>query len=114
MWRGQARQRKRKWKTLREYVKDVNNPGGHHLFSSRWFLDTKGKIGLDFIGKLENIEEDFKEVCDTVGIPYQKLPHVGKTKEGSPYWEYYDEESKNIIYERNKDIIERFGYEFGK
>jgi hypothetical protein len=104
------------WKNLKQYIKNTPEPGGPHPFSQRWFLDSKGEMGLDFIAKLENIEEDFKYVCSKIDMPYEKLVHIGKShiKGGPPYWKYYDEESKNIVYERNKDIIERFSYEFGK
>ena len=76
-------------------------------------FDSDGKKILDFIGKLENYEEDFKFVCKTIGLNQQSLPHRNKTKH-KHYSDYYDSSTKKIVEEFYAKDIERFGYQFGE
>ena len=69
---------------------------------------------MDFIGRFENLEEDWKYICEKVKIEYTKLPHLLKTKpENKSYRDYYlDQESIDIVSRIYAKEIELFNYKF--
>ena len=76
-----------------------------------YFLSNHGKNQLNFIGRFENLQEDFNIVCDKIGITKQKLPQKNKSIH-KHYTEYYDDETRQIVAERYKKDFEYFGYKF--
>jgi hypothetical protein len=76
-----------------------------------WIKNFKGSIPLDYIGRFENILEDFQEICNYLNIPNVALPHKVKGN-NNDYREYYNDESKKIIAKIYFDEIKMFGYSF--
>lgn len=75
------------------------------------FFKIDNKVEMDFIGKLENIQEDFDTVCDKIGLPRKQLGHANSS-EHKHYTKYYNNKTKKMIGEKFAEDIEYFGYEF--
>jgi hypothetical protein len=101
-------------KNFKSYVLSSDKWG-----NSRWpspylkISDYKMMLGCDFIGRFENLQEDFNLACEKIGIIPEKLRQKNKTKH-KPYWKYYDDETTARVGELYQEDIKRFGYKFGE
>jgi hypothetical protein len=73
-------------------------------------VDESGNLLVDFVGKFENLDQDFQSICRKVGIA-ACLPHINKTKR-TDYQDYYDAETRDLTARLYAEDIERFGYTF--
>lgn len=103
---------------FKSFAKEVSsisdNFSDRHIKSQHCFLlDKKGRWIPDFLGKFENLEEDFKKICKKMGVSKPpSLPHKRKSKRIDGYRDYYDEETKRLVERRYKKDLELFGYKF--
>lgn len=75
-----------------------------------YVTDIEGNIIVDFIGRLENIEDDFKKICKIIGVSC-KLEKTNKSVH-KDYKQYYDSMSKKLVEKLYKEDIELFNYSF--
>jgi hypothetical protein len=66
---------------------------------------------VDYIIRFENLTDDFRTVCGTLGISPATLPRYNRSSR-EHYSKYYDEELRHLVRTRFAAEIERFGYAF--
>jgi hypothetical protein len=69
---------------------------------------------IDFYIKYENLEKDYKHICDKVGIHTRQLPNSKSQYRSREigYKEYYTQYSKFIVTKYFRHIIHKFDYKF--
>jgi len=102
-------------KLLKKSCHDFNSAVKLNLltFDSQinWLADYDGKILMNYIGRFENLDQDFKNICKKINLPKIELKHQNKTTH-KHYCECYDEESIEIIKKKFEEDIKVFNYEF--
>jgi hypothetical protein len=73
--------------------------------------DRQGELLMDFVGKVENLENDWQTVCERIGIEHQALPHTNVTQH-KHFREYYDDEGRQWVAQHWNREIELFDYSF--
>ena len=81
----------------------------------KWHLrsQTRYSEGCHFVGRFENLQNDFNKVCGIIGVPSGSLPifHHHITKH-PPYQEVYDDETRKLVAKWFAPDIEQWGYKF--
>jgi hypothetical protein len=66
---------------------------------------------VDYIMHFENLADDFRIVCETLGLSPATLPQYNRSTR-EHYSKYYDAELRELVRMRFAAEIERFGYTF--
>jgi len=84
--------------------------------NTRYYFDSNENPICDFYLKFENLEDDYKTVCNKLGIPFEKLPLTKNKlrKEKRNFAQYYSRFSNRKLRSLLKKEIEFFSYEFGE
>ena len=121
--RGGAPRRDRGWSRLVQRFPDFDAFVQHWLSPenarrSLLFLpqhefvcDRFGLPGVDFIGRFENLAEDFASVAACLAMP-ARLPEVNRSPERQPYQEYYTQASRELVAQVYARDLQWFGYRF--
>ena len=93
-------------------------PYQYHLDTSMerqtdYLVDLEGNLIVDFVGRYENLGEDFARACRRIGIAPRGLPHRRHARDRErDYRSYYDAETRDLVGSRFLKDIETFGYDF--
>ena len=98
---------------FKQYLKKYCNPNKKRNRQLDWILDNDGNNMLDYVGKVENLDNDMKYAFKQIGLPKPNIVHKNKSNH-RPYTDEYDEQWMiDKVAERYKDDIKYFDYEFG-
>jgi hypothetical protein len=87
--------------------------GWHFAKQTDWLFKDDGTLALDFIGRYENLNNDFKLVCEKLNIEYKPLKRLNTSKNSSiNYRDMYTDRTKNLIAEAYAEEIKYFDYKF--
>jgi hypothetical protein len=76
-------------------------------------LSIENTISLDFIGRFENLKQDFIKICELIGVPNLRLPTACRTRHKN-YSTYYSSYAYGVVAELFKKDIDYFKYVFEK
>ena len=76
-----------------------------------YVTDEHGNLLVDFIGRLENLDEDIQEVFRRIDLELETVPHHNRSGHRH-YSTFYTPETEMIVRERFNRDIEYFGYKF--
>ena len=100
--------------TFKQYIstllKSTNKDDVLNSQQHAWIYDSKGLM-IDFVGRFENLQEDFAKVCKAIGAEDITLGHHNKTNH-THYSYYYDDELIDIVRKGAATDIKLFGYDF--
>lgn len=102
-------------KPLEEFEEFVTDMSFGHLPDSiefkpqyQFICDYEKNILVDFVGRYENLKEDWKKVCDRLGVEHE-LPWINKSENRKRDWEsYYNTKTKKIIFDVYRDDFDLF------
>jgi len=81
---------------------------------TEFLQNSRGKISLDFIGKLENFESDWSQLQRQFGFPpydpKYRESNRSKQRKISSFDELYEEETKSLVFKHFKDDFVNFDY----
>ena len=94
-----------------KHVIRVIRPYRHLLFRPQFeFLcDDHGQPVMDFVGRVECMQDDFDAICDRLGLQQTSLGKANTSERGD-YRQYYDDELVEMVGRLYRRDLELFGY----
>lgn len=97
---------------VRRWINSRNIYRGIHFIPQFEFLRVAGSAPkVDFVGRFENLEEDFQHIAQTIGAE-SVLAKRNSRSVGRDFREYYEDDTVQIVADAFATDIELFGYTF--
>lgn len=90
----------------------IRGTANHHWAPQIHFVPSD-RVKLDFVGRFENFEEDFRFVLDKIGFRHDgEIPKLNATKSSNymDYFDHIDEEKMSFFYDHYYEDFENFNY----
>jgi hypothetical protein len=84
----------------------------HFRSQSTFVTNAGGKVAVDYVGRYETLAQDFRTVCEYVGLPTLVLPRVQAASSRVRHADFYTTQTRDIVAERFAEDVELFGYSF--
>jgi hypothetical protein len=85
-----------------------------HSLPLVFYTHFKGRQFVDFIGRFEQLQQDFDQVCRVIGLEPVALPRMNTTERLADYSSYFDAKTRDLVARRYHEDIAAFGYSFAK
>ena len=95
--------------SFKDFVLNADPNKKPYRSQSLW-IKHNDKIEVDFIGRFENYQEDWKKITKLLGV--QKELVKLNSSSHLPYQEYYNDTLKDFVAKTYQEDIKRFDYEF--
>lgn len=91
----------------------VDRPVDHLLFQPQhtFIGDDDGRLLTDMVGRVEDMQHSYDEICARIGVPSAVLDKVNSSEHGT-FREYYDAELVAGVADVYGRDLELFGYSF--
>lgn len=76
-----------------------------------WLRKFNGELGVDYVGRFENLEHEFAYITDRLQLDGAELPH--RLNSGvTNYQDFFDSRAVDLVAKKYAEEIQYFGYEF--
>jgi chondroitin 4-sulfotransferase 11 len=86
----------------------------HFRSQHKYLTNVRGEIAVDFVGRYENLESDFRHIAERMGLPTGiSLPRLQANPRLVHYADYYTVATRDVVATRFAQDIALFSYRFG-
>ncbi|MEM8779741.1 MAG: sulfotransferase family 2 domain-containing protein [Cyanobacteria bacterium P01_G01_bin.49] len=98
--------------SFEQYLEWKIQKGNNQSPQLSYIADRNNNLLIDFVGKVENINQDIKKLSKLMNLELEELPKLNSRKQSCGYQELYNSHSKKLVEQLHKNELELFDYSF--
>lgn len=104
-------------RSLGSFERFVGSPSGSDMLNEQHgrdlldWLEDDTDIIVDFVGRYENLDPDWRHICEALKVDVVPLTRENRV-ERADYRSFYNDRSRAVVADRFARTIAHFGYEF--